>query len=140
MRKLGLILFLLIISITACKDVTTKLQNWDFIQSVGGMKLGTPLKTQDGWYLPIICDVSGTTKITVKPQTLNSALKCLKLHAERDEKKIYITISTGVGDSNFSSAKCNAVNIGYMEDGQYEVLYQDDEKNSHLIDKINIKN
>src|SRR5688572_29298957 len=45
--------------------ITVSSLTWTDIQRYGGLKIGVPLDTDKGFYLPIICNVSGTDSITI---------------------------------------------------------------------------
>jgi hypothetical protein len=111
--------------------------DWTFIQSIGGISVGVPLRTEDGFYLPIDCDVSGLKQVTVKPTTINSALVCSKVYVSIKGNNIYITISTGLPGGRENS-QCSAVKIGYPESGDYAVFYKDPKGPTYEIGKIKI--
>lgn len=92
--KIFIFLFLLI-SISLY-SFTRETKDWDFIQKVGGIKTGTPIETEDGLYLPVLCDVSGLDSITVKPTLLNSALWCLKTRISRKDNTIHLKVVAGL--------------------------------------------
>ena len=73
-----IVVSLLLIGWFLFNSFTRKSADWNFIQSVGGIKTEKPIETEDGYYLPILCNVSGWDSITVKPKAVNSALFCLK--------------------------------------------------------------
>ncbi|MEP6466756.1 MAG: hypothetical protein ABJB05_10645 [Parafilimonas sp.] len=112
--------------------------DWDFIQRVGGIKTQTPLETQDGFYLPVICNVSGTDSITVKPTQINSALSCTKIKVDITENKIYLTVLIGVSNSNNINCNCKAVNIGHLKHGSYKVYYRDKSSSEHQIGQFDL--
>lgn len=47
-------------------------RDWAFIQSVGGIALGTPYRGAPGVMLPVRVNVSGTERITTEPRALHS--------------------------------------------------------------------
>ena len=55
--------------------VTSEHATWNFVQAVGGIKVGDPQSVTNGeWAVPVECDVSGLTAVTTKPTTLNNNL------------------------------------------------------------------
>ncbi len=76
---------LFLTGLSSCSVLGTNKATWNFIQSVGGIKTGTPLYTYDGWYLPIQCDVSGLHEITTQPTNMNSALECAKIDIKKKD-------------------------------------------------------
>jgi len=117
----------------------TKSADWNFIQNVGGIKIEKPIDTDDGYYLPVICNVSGLDSITVKPKILNSSLFCLKTKVSIDENKIYLTIITGISIFGNESSKSKAVRIGNLKEGNYKIYYKDKLSDKYLIDVFTIK-
>jgi hypothetical protein len=114
--------------------------DWKFIQSVGGIRTEMPLETEDGFYLPVICDVSGYDSVTIKPTIINSAISCLKVKVKIDKNKIYLKVVTGIAISKNDDCICKAVNIGHLEFGTYEVYYVDKSTSEHKIGQFTIEN
>jgi hypothetical protein len=105
---------------------TSSVADWEFIQSVGGIAVGSPIKHNDGsWTLPVSCDVSGLTTITKKPTSLNSALVITDTFARVDGNKIHLTVVINSAQRSKKTAHCTAVNLGKMKPGEYIVVYGD---------------
>ena len=103
--------------------VASRAQDWGMVQSVGGLRVDDPIKHEDETtFLPVICNVSGLETITVKPQTLNSALVVRKIAAKVKANAIRIQIITGVAD-NRHNARTSGVNLGKVPPGRYAVEY-----------------
>ena len=81
MKKILVIYLLVILGLTACNngflgEPTAKPASWEFIQSVGGIKLGD-LYSRDGrTFVSLLVDVSGNQAITVTPTLNNTGLIC----------------------------------------------------------------
>jgi hypothetical protein len=120
-------------------SLTRKSADWNFIQSVGGIKTEKPIETEDGYYLPILCNVSGWDSITVKPITTNSTLFCLKTKVSIMENKIYLTVATGMSIFGNNSTKCKAAKLGNLKDGNYKIYYKDKSSNEPLIGEFTIE-
>ena len=120
-------------------SINRKSADWNFIKYVGGIKTEKPIETEDGYYLPVICNVSGWDSITVKPKAVNSALFCLKTKVKIIENKIYLTVITGIPVSGNLSSKSRAVGLGNLKDGNYKIYYQDKENTEHLIGEFSIE-
>ncbi len=118
--------------------LTRENASWNFIQNVGGIKTSTPLETEDGFYLPIECNVSGLDSITVKPTTLNSALSCIKTKVTINENSIHLRIVTGLALSKNLDSKCKDVSIGDIKPGKYKVYYGDKSEFEHQIGAFTI--
>jgi|GEM_PF-2225346 len=143
MKKLSIsitiIVSLVLIIWLLLNTLTRKSADWNFIQNVGGIKIKKPIETEDGYYLPVICNISGWDSITVKPKALNSALFCLKTKVRIDENKIYITVITGISIFGNNNCKSKAVRIGNLKEGSYKIYYKDKSLNEHLIGKFIIE-
>lgn len=143
MKKLGISLLILVsfllIGWLLFDSLTRKSADWNFIQNVGGIKIEKPIETEDGYYLPIICNVSGWDSITVKPKGANSALFCLKTKVKIEDNKIYLTVVTGISIFGNNSSKAKAVGLGNIKDGNYKIYYKDKEKREHLIGEFSIE-
>ena len=113
--------------------------DWAFIESVGGIKVGTPLKTEQGYYLPIQCNVSGLDSITSQPTALNSALWCLSTQTFVEDSSIYLHINYGISFSDYTECNCSATNIGKLKSGNYKVYYQDETTQNTLIGAFTIE-
>jgi hypothetical protein len=138
MKKYRIYVFLILaILVLSSQIALAEKMDWAFIQAVGGISVGEPLRTEDGFYLPIDCDVSGLKQVTVKPTTINSALICSKIYVSIKDKNIYITISTGLPGGRDNS-QCSAVRIGYPESGDYTVFYKDPKGPTYEISKTKI--
>jgi hypothetical protein len=113
-------------------------QTWDFMQSVGGISLGTPEKKGNRWFLPLLCDVSGLKEFTVKPTLLNFALVWNDTEAEVADQEILVTIETGVVNLSGKSTACGAAELGYVKLGKYRVIYRDPDGSKHLVGEVEI--
>jgi hypothetical protein len=110
------------LALVACSTFAEQ-RSWLFMQSVGGIEVGTPLQSETGWLLPVRSDVSGLRTITAKPSTLNSGLSCQRIEAEIEGDAIFITIFTGVAGGGRSSV-CPSVLLGHLPAGKYSVFYR----------------
>jgi hypothetical protein len=132
----------LVVVIVGCLlffSFTRESRDWNFIQKVGGIRTEQPIETEDGLYLPVTCNVSGTDSITNKPIELNSALVCKKIRIKHEDNKIYLTVITGLPISSNTTCNCKAVNIGNLDNGSYQVYYKD-KSSEHLIGHFDLTN
>lgn len=134
----GLVFLIVIILWILFITLTRSSKDWNFIQSVGGIKTEKPLETEDGFYLPVICNVSGLDSVTVKPKGVNSALFCLKTKTTITKDKIYLTVITGYSLFDNPDRKCKAVRIGKLKPGNYKVFYKDNKSDEHRIGEFTI--
>jgi hypothetical protein len=98
-------------------------QTWHFVQSVGGLSIGTPFQNESGWVLPVHVDVSGSQAITVKPTAVNSGVACRRTKVKIEGNSIYLTIITSVAGEG-SSALCPSASLGKLTVGKYAVFYR----------------
>lgn len=103
--------------------ITVEKLSWQRLQSYGGIRIERPLESQDGYHLPLICDLSGADTASVKSTAFNALNMCKRIKAKVDGHMIYLSIS--VGDKFFKddSPKCKAVKLGKLEHGHYLVYY-----------------
>ncbi len=134
-----IVVSLALIGLLVFNSLTRKSADWNFIQSVGGIKTEKPIDTQDGYYLPVICNVSGWDSITVRPKGPNSAIFCLKTEVKIIENKIYLTVITGIPLSDNLSSKSKAVGLGNLKEGNYKIYYKDNTTGEHLIGEFTIE-
>jgi len=135
----GAIVLLAIILCISLNLLTRKTADWSFIQSVGGIKIEKPLETEDGYYLPVTCNVSGWDSITIKPTVVNSAIFCIKTKATVDENKIYLTVIKGISIFGGNDSKSKSVRIGSLKKGNYKVYYKDKLKNQYPVGEFTIE-
>jgi hypothetical protein len=109
-------------------------KDWEFIQSVGGMSVGKPYRTEKGVMLPVSCDVSGLKTITVKPKTMNSGLSIKEIKIERTSNVISLALITSVG----GNSSCNDIFLGYLPSGKYSIVYKEPNGSFIPITEIDI--
>jgi hypothetical protein len=129
---------ILILSATfAFSDVagflTKDRKDWDFVQSVGGMKVS--LKDTA---LVVECDVSGLRKVTVKPTTVNSALGVRELIHKREGNTIFLTLVTSVIGKGITTSP-EPVDLSEYPDGEYSIVYLDPDGRKHAVGKVTLK-
>src|SRR6266446_44725 len=114
-------------------------RDWQFVQSVGGLALGTPQRDHHGHVLlPIRCDVSGTQTITVGPTGINSALVCEPPSVHVSSSTVFLTIRTTIASSRNSDARCPAADLGALSAGLYSVIYRSPDGRQHPLGSIQI--
>ena len=134
---LGILVILGLVLFMSYDTITQRTADWEFIQKVGGINIGTPLQTQDGYYLQVKCNVSGTDSITVKPTTLNSAYFCTKINTQISDNKIYLKVMYGIATLS-RDCNCKAVNLGKLNAGEFQVYFKDNSSKEHLIGQFTI--
>ena len=111
--------------------------SWDFVQSVGGLTIGQPVKSSAGWQLPIRADVSGLRTVTVQPKVMNSGIACVETRAAVEGSSIFLTVITGIASSDRSAA-CPPAMLGSIAPGPYLVKYRGGNGPVMPIGKVNI--
>lgn len=52
--------------------------DWEFVQAVGGLEVGTPYINDDMLWVPVTVDFSGRHAITTTPTAVETGLKCMR--------------------------------------------------------------
>lgn len=113
--------------------LTQESRDWDFIKSVGGMKVSAKDKT-----LVVDCDVSGIRKVTVKPSTINSAMAVRKIWHKRVGNTIQLKVVTSVIEKGINSA-CKPLDLSAYPDGAYKVEYLNSDGTTQALGKVTLK-
>jgi len=107
--------------------ITVSSLTWADIQRYGGLKIGVPLDTDKGFYLPIICNVSGTDSITIRPTAISSANVCKRTKVQMKDNNIFINVKVSMPFFDDETCICKAVRLGQMDHGHYKVFYDSGE-------------
>ena len=114
-------------------------RDWQFVQSVGGIALGTPQRdNRRHVLLPIRCDVSGTQTITVSPTAINSTLVCESPIVRVRSSAVFLTIRTSVPSKRFPNARCPDADLGTLTAGEYSVIYRSPDGSQHPLGSIQV--
>ena len=135
----GVLTLFVLVLLVSFETFTRETEDWDFIQKVGGIKTGMPLETEDGFYLPVKCNVSGLDSVTIKPTTLNSALSCLKINTTVNCNSIHLRVIAGLAVTKKSDCNCKSVRVGELKPGNFTVYYGDGSSFEHPIGKFTIE-
>ncbi len=103
--------------------LTVEKLSWKQVQGYGGIRIERPLEAEAGYYLPLICDVSGLDSATVRSTAYSASNICKRTKAKIDGHMIYLTISASDKFFKDDSPKCKAVKLGKLEHGHYLVYY-----------------
>ena len=123
MRAVAFLAGLLALSAVS-QSASADVASWHFVQSVGGLLIGEPVREGGGWSLPVRADVSGLSKVTVQPTTLNSGIACLETRASVENSKIILVIVTSIAGPG-REARCPAATLGQIAPGRYSVVYRE---------------
>lgn len=114
---------LLLLTIPFAFDfITVRTLEWDMVQKYGGIKVGQPLATENGYYLPIIFDSSGDS-VTVRPTAVSSFYVCKRTHINKKDKNIFISVKISGPFFDGETCKCKATKLGHLDRGHYKVFY-----------------
>lgn len=133
------LILLIIVIIISFVSLTRETKDWDFIQKVGGIKTEQPYITEDGYYLPLKCNVSGTDSVTIKPTMVNSSMSCLKIKSIVNGNAIHLKVIAGIPLISKSDCNCKSVQIGELKPGKYHVYYGDKSSFEHPIGGFEIE-
>jgi len=114
---------LLLTSALLSSTAFAKGENWQFVQSVGGLSLGVPERQARAWVLPVQADVSGLASVKRQAVALNSALACVHMQAVVEGRNIFLTVVTGLVRQG-SSSRCPSVLLDASLQGHYKVFYR----------------
>lgn len=120
------------------KLVTSKHADWNFIQSVGGIMVEDPIRNDKTIWLPIICNVSGLERITIKPTTVNSALVAGKVEYKIEKDNILIHFETSLIDGQSKDVRTKGITIENIKPGVYRVEYLNPDNSRHFIRDIKV--
>jgi hypothetical protein len=97
-------------------------RDWAFVQSVGGMALGTPYRNASGVMLPVAVDVSGLRAITTTPRIVNSGLALKEIAVWREGRTLGLALITTVAGPGARTTSGD-LELGPLEPGRYTVVY-----------------
>ena len=115
--------------------------NWNFVQAVGGIKVGDPRPISKGdWIIPTEIDVSGLTTITIKPTTINSALVVRDVRCKIRQDRILVwVIACVVTDRYNESHWVKGITLKGIKPGKYKVQYLNPDGSMENIRSIEIQ-
>jgi len=121
-----------LLAFVGCTDLISSVsrssQDWRFVQSVGGMALGTPARDDRGHVLlPIHCDVA----------TTNSGMVCLPPWVRVRGRMIYLTLRTSLPAAPYDS-RCPPADLGALAPGGYSVVYRSPGGDEHALGSIQL--
>lgn len=119
---------------------TSHIATWDFIQSVGGIRIGEPEKKENAsWALPVVCDVSGLTTISQKPTTMNSGLVVTRMLYQVAGNEIHISVVLNTPLNTSRTSQCIEIVVSGVNTGAYRVLYEEPNKAKHALGTVTFK-
>jgi hypothetical protein len=143
LRSLAIFFFALASVATAEAGIlgwlTSDRRDWQFVQNIGGIRIGTVHEVAGKKVLPVEYDVSGLTTITRKPITLNSGLTVRKVTATRRSGCLVIQVITQVVDAKSEARSTHLVDISDIPFGTYQVFYEKADDPEKRLGQITLK-
>jgi hypothetical protein len=118
----------IILVTTSCSmvaDCLTSHEPWNFVEAVGGIRIGDPQPVSPGvWTLPVECDVSSLTEVTTKPTTLNSARVVKNVEQDVKQDCILIWVVTRLANEKYKDSHwTNGITVRGIRQGIYKLVY-----------------
>lgn len=107
--------------------ITAESQDWNFIGSVGGMKVELA-----GDRLLVACNVSGAKTITTRPTIVNSGMGIRELKTSRSDYTIFLTVVTAAWKKGMST-ECDSISLSEYPAGAYAIAYLDPNGTTHPL-------
>jgi hypothetical protein len=107
------------------------------MRSVGGLRVGEPVRVNGLWRLPVRSNVAGIETFTNRPTLQNPFLKCSAVSAMIEGRSIYLTIETAVKRSG-GSARCAPALLGHVPPGSYTVFYRSPDEPTVRLREVRI--
>jgi hypothetical protein len=110
--------------------------DWPFVQSVGGMAIGTPQRNEKKHViLPIKCNLAGQT-ITTHPVTAYSGLAFDTPAIRVNSTNIFLTVRTTLPGKR--DAQCPPADLGKLASGDYAVFYRNPDGTRQPLGTIHV--
>jgi hypothetical protein len=106
---------------------------WSSIQAAGGLSVGPPFSSTDGWLLVVRANLRGPTRLN--DTQANSAPACTRTQAVIEDRNIYLTVISGPVASKIASV-CPAARIGRLPAGTYKVFYRGPNEAAVLLREV----
>lgn len=135
MRKLASLVLCTVISVSVGCSGLPQARSWEYVQSVGGLRIGEPTRVSGEWTLPITANVAGQF-VTVKPTTGDSALGC-SIRVTIDGQYIYVTVVTSLV-TWWTESICPEASLGNVSPGRYVVLYRGPDNKDVRLGEVSI--
>lgn len=130
-KRLALLLFPLTLAPAA--TAVANPADWQFIESVGGMKVGEPQRQESGdWLLPLECDLTGLRRISTDPSILNSTQVIEQARWHIVDNQLRVTLLLKPSSYATDAARCTPLLLQGVKPGEYEAVYLDGEQRHPL--------
>lgn len=125
--------------LSSCVALTERQRDWELVQFVGGISIGTPTLVDGSWSLPVHCNVAGE-QVTRKPIGGHSGLLCSSTTAIVQGHDILLSVRTSLatGTPTKLSSRCPPANLASATPGAYSVYYLDPDNTRHFIANVRL--
>lgn len=106
------------------------------MESVGGLTVAG--QDKNPCWLIVRGDVSGLSRYSVKPTTINSGLTVMKVASRVGEGKIQIFVVTTLASKKYPSAVIHGVDITGIKKGRYKVQYLNPDGSTVDLNNVDI--
>ena len=110
-----------------------------FLLERGGIRIDQPVRKNNQWYLPVICNVSGIKAISRPPQVIHSGLAWSESIARVGESEIDVSVITAMQGSRAPSALCGPASLQRITSGSYQVFYLDPDGTRHPLGAVDVR-
>ena len=134
--KIIKILFTFLILLSGC--FTDRAFSRSEIEDVGGMKTGEIVIKSGQYFLPVICNVSGTETITNKPKTMNSGLAFKEINYKITGDKILFSLYVTLVGDEYKFSRSNGINFkfGDIQKIKYQLYYKNPDNTIVFIKQL----
>lgn len=98
-------------------------ESWKSVQSTGGIVLGAPFHSTDGWLLGVRAKLTRLPPPKGQKDPPEGGLWCERTQAVVEGNNIYLTIISGVARGPIA-AVCPSAKLGEIPAGNYKVFYR----------------
>jgi hypothetical protein len=139
MLKTRHVVFALSLILAPC-ELLAQCQPWSFVRSVGGVRLGIPIRQGNGTViLPVEADVSGLKHFSVTPTALNAGLVCSKWRARVTGFNVSICVETSLPMAGATDSRCpSTIDLGDVKTGGYGVAYVGPDNVAQELGRLNV--
>ena len=117
--------FLALTSVSAAQE-NNSVASWAFVESLGGLKVGTPVKEAEGWTLPVECDLTGLRKVSVDPTSMNSSLMIREQRWSIQSGQLRLQLLLKPSSYATPESRCQPITLTQpVAARQLEVVYED---------------
>jgi hypothetical protein len=138
MKYFSIVIILFVFLINGC--MYNESLNWNQVQDVGGLRIDDIQMTDNQYFIPIYCNVSGIEKVSVDPKTMNSGIVFKEYKYLINDTKILLNILVTIPSNEYKNAASTNSGIyikkSSIKPGKYKVYYMNNDKSLVYIKEI----